>query len=151
MAATVWGECFSRNTAFHFYYLSKNTIHVINLMSEQASSHIFHFKKMTWCLWLIFIKWQNVQCSHLHLLLQDNNFLQSWLLGKISSNVFTIAGRREQSHNPNTYYQLGPRTYSKVNYNIWKSNCVLFCFRRLEWKQRLEEKRITLEILIPKE
>lgn len=38
--------------------------------------------------------------------------LQSWLLGKISSNVFTIAGTKVQSHNWNSCYQLGPTVRS---------------------------------------
>lgn len=38
--------------------------------------------------------------------IQLNNYF--CLPGKISSNVFTIAGTKLQCHNRGTYYQLGP-------------------------------------------
>lgn len=65
-------------------------------------------------------------------------FLQSWLLGKISSNVFTIAGKKVQSRNPTTYYQLGPTVRSIT---IHESQTVFYSALESDnGKQHLEEK-----------
>lgn len=87
----------------------------------------------------------------LRLLLQDSKTTISAELapGQISSNVFTIAGKKIQSHNPNTYYQLGPTVRSII---IHESQTVFYsAAESYNGKQHLEEKPITHKNLIVKQ
>lgn len=80
---------------------------------------------------------------------QNNCFCRAGSWAKISSNVFTTACKKIQSHKPNTYYQLGPTGRSIT---IYESQTLFYSApESYNGKQHLGEKRITLKNLILKE